>query len=61
MNHRAFKGFGELMLPWEDNSRYFDTRLSQVGSLMPYHGSVDADVVVGRETPRQQESTGVSK
>jgi acetyl esterase/lipase len=44
VNHPAFKGFGELMLPWEDN---YDTRLSQVGSLMPYHGSVDADVVVG--------------
>ncbi|HEY0172227.1 MAG TPA: alpha/beta hydrolase [Pyrinomonadaceae bacterium] len=47
VNHTAFKGFGELMLPWEDNSRYFDTRLAQVGSLMPYHGNVDADVVVG--------------
>jgi acetyl esterase/lipase len=47
VNHQAFKGFGELMLPWEDNSRYFDTRLSRVGSLMPYHGNVDADVVVG--------------
>jgi acetyl esterase/lipase len=47
VNHPAFKGFGELMLPWEDNTRYYDTRLSQVGSLMPYHGSVDAEVVVG--------------
>jgi hypothetical protein len=35
------------MLPWEDNTRYFDTRLNQVGSLMPYHGHVNADVVVG--------------
>jgi hypothetical protein len=47
VNHPAFKGFGELMLPWEDNARYFDTRLNQAGSLMPYHGHVNADVVVG--------------
>src|SRR3954465_4557979 len=47
VDHPSFKGFGELMLPWEDNTRYFDTRLNQVGSLMPYHGHVNADVVVG--------------
>lgn len=47
VNHPAFKEFGELLLPWEDNSRYYDTRLTQVGSLMPYHGNVNADVVVG--------------
>jgi acetyl esterase/lipase len=47
VSHPAFKGFGELMLPWEDNTKYFDTRLNQVGSLMPYHGHVNADVVVG--------------
>lgn len=46
VNHPAFKGFGELMLPWDDNSRYYNTPLNQVGSLMPYHGSVNADVVV---------------
>jgi hypothetical protein len=23
VHHPAFKGFGELMLPWEDNTRYF--------------------------------------
>lgn len=46
VNHPAFKGFGELMLPWDDNTRYFDTRLKQIGSLMPYHGHVNADVVV---------------
>jgi hypothetical protein len=23
------------MLPWEDNTKYLDTRLDQVGSLMP--------------------------
>jgi acetyl esterase/lipase len=47
VSHPAFKGFGDLMLPWDNNSSYYDTRLSQVGSLMPYHGHVNADVVVG--------------
>lgn len=46
VNHPAFKGFGELMLPLEDNARYYDTRLGQVGSLMPYHNNVNANVVV---------------
>jgi acetyl esterase/lipase len=47
VNHQAFKGFGALMLPWDDNTSYYDTRLNQVGSLMPYHGRVNPDVVVG--------------
>jgi acetyl esterase/lipase len=46
VNHPAFKGFGELMLPWADNAEYLDTRLERVGSLMPYHSHVDANVVV---------------
>jgi len=47
VNHPAFKGFGELLLPWDDNSKYYDTRLDQVGTLMPYHSHVDANDVVG--------------
>jgi acetyl esterase/lipase len=46
VNHQAFKEFGELMLPWDDNTSYYDTRLNQVGSLMPYHGRVNPDIVV---------------
>lgn len=46
VNHPAFKGFGELILPWDDNTPYYDTRLSQVGSLMPYHSRVNPDIVV---------------
>jgi acetyl esterase/lipase len=46
-NHPAFKGFGELILPWDDNSRYYDTRLDHVSALMPYHGHVNGDVIVG--------------
>jgi hypothetical protein len=46
VNHQAFKGFGEIMLPWDDNTNYYDTRLNQVGSLMPYHSRVNPDIVV---------------
>jgi hypothetical protein len=47
VNHQAFKGFGELMLPWDDNASYYNTTLNQVGSLMPYHSQVNPDIVVG--------------
>ncbi len=46
VDHPAFKGFGELMLPWNDNSHYYDTSLNQVRSLMPYHSHVNPDIVV---------------
>ena len=46
VNHPAFEGFGELLLPRDDNSRYYDTPLSNVGSLMPYHSHVEPDIVV---------------
>ena len=46
VNHPAFEGFGELLLARDNNSSYYDTRLSNVGSLMPYHGNVRPDVVV---------------
>jgi acetyl esterase/lipase len=44
--HPAFAGFGHLLLPWDD--RHVDTsmRLSQIGSLLPYHSHVDPAVVV---------------
>ena len=47
VNHPAFKGYGELLLPWNDNSGYYNTRLVNVGSLMPYHGNVRPDIVSG--------------
>lgn len=46
VNHSAFKGFGELLLPLDDNTSYHNTRLSNVGTLMPYHSHVSPDVVV---------------
>ncbi|GHS94602.1 hypothetical protein FACS1894207_3090 [Bacteroidia bacterium] len=47
VNHPAFEDFGELLLSRDDNSSYYDTRLSNVSSLMPYHGNVRPDIVVG--------------
>jgi acetyl esterase/lipase len=47
VNHPAFRGFGDYMLPWDDNTHYYDTPLHNVGSLMPYHNHVDPDIVVG--------------
>jgi len=46
VNHPAFKGFGELLLPRDDNSDNYNTRLTEVGTLMPYHGHVKPDDVV---------------
>ena len=46
VNHPAFKGYGELLLPRDDNSGYFDTGLTDVGTLMPYHGHVKPNDVV---------------
>jgi len=48
VNHPAFKGFGELILPRDDDdTSYYNTPLHQVGSLMPYHSQVNPDIVVG--------------
>ena len=47
VNHPAFKGFGELLLPRDNNSGSYTTQLSNVGSLMPYHSHVDPGIVVG--------------
>jgi acetyl esterase/lipase len=46
VNHPAFKGFGRLILPGDNNVYHDDTPLSNVRSLMPYHSHVDPDMVV---------------
>lgn len=46
VTHPAFQGFGELLLPWENNSSYYDTPLRNVGRLMPYHSNVQPEVVL---------------
>jgi acetyl esterase/lipase len=47
VNHPAFEGFGDLLLARDNNAPYYDTPLSNVASLMPYHGNVRPDIVVG--------------
>jgi acetyl esterase/lipase len=46
VNHPVFKGFGELLLTFDDNTPYYDIRLSDVASRIPYHQSIDAPVMV---------------
>lgn len=46
VNHSAFEGFGELLLPRDNNSSYYETSLSNVSLLMPYHGNIRPDVVL---------------
>lgn len=58
VSHPAFTGFGDLLLPWEDNSRYYATSLSRVGSLMPYHGHVRPDVVLSAVNYLVDEASG---
>lgn len=40
--HPAFNGRGALILPWDNRSYDKSLRLAQIGSLLPYHGHVDA-------------------
>jgi acetyl esterase/lipase len=47
VEHPAFNGFSHLILPTEQDTRSLDTPLSNVRSLMPYHGNVDPNTVVG--------------
>jgi acetyl esterase/lipase len=46
VNHPAFKGFGQYLLPWDNGTNYYDTPLSNVSSLLPYHSHVDPNLVV---------------
>ena len=46
LRHPAFAGFSRLILPWDDRRYDEAMRLSDIGSLLPYHSHVDADVVV---------------
>jgi acetyl esterase/lipase len=46
VNHPAFMGFGERILSYDNNSAYYNTRITDVASLMPYHQNVNPAVVV---------------
>ncbi|WP_206105966.1 alpha/beta hydrolase [Olivibacter sp. XZL3] len=41
--HPAFQGFGNLLLPSDNNTRYYNTPIRNIGSLMPYHNAVHPD------------------
>lgn len=47
VHHPLLAPFAERLLPRDDSSRFYDTPLSRVGSLMPYHSHVVPAVVVG--------------
>ena len=47
VEHPAFKGFGELLMPRDINSGSYNTQLRNVGTLMPYHSHVVPSDVVG--------------
>lgn len=47
LNHRAFAGFAPRLLPWDDRAVDGEMRLSNIGSLLPYHSHVNPMVVVG--------------
>ncbi len=43
IRHPAFKGFGGLILPWDDRAYDYRMKLSEVGDLLPYHSHVDTE------------------
>jgi acetyl esterase/lipase len=45
LNHPAFAGFGDLLLPWDDRAYDQDMPLSDIGSLLPYHSHVEPETV----------------
>jgi len=46
VTHPAFAGFGRLILPWDDRTYDETMPLRNIGTLLPYHSHVHADVVV---------------
>lgn len=47
LNHPSFAGFGRLILPWDNRVYDENMRLSNLGSLLPYHSHVRPEIVVG--------------
>lgn len=46
LGHPAFAGFARLLLPWDGRQYDEAMRLSDIGSLLPYHSHVDSKTVV---------------
>ena len=46
LRHPAFAGFAPLLLPWDGRSYDENMRLTNFGSLLPYHSHVNPAVIV---------------
>ncbi len=46
VDHPAFSGFGDYLLPWDNRPQQLDTPLSDIRTLLPYHSHVKPAVVV---------------
>jgi hypothetical protein len=46
LNHPQLAGYAHLMLPWDDRPYDPDTRLNDIGPMLPYHTHVAPKVVV---------------
>lgn len=47
LNHPAFRGFSQRILPWDGRTYDESMPLSDIGKLLPYHSHVSPAVVVG--------------
>jgi len=46
INHPAFQGFGQFILPLDRGMYDEDMQLNRVASLLPYHSSINTDAVI---------------
>jgi acetyl esterase/lipase len=46
LHHPAFAGFARHLLPWDDKPYDERLRLTDIGSILPYHTHVDPEVIV---------------
>jgi len=46
MNHPAFSGFGQYLLPWDNRAYDENLLLKDISTLLPYHSHVDTDAVI---------------
>ena len=46
VDHPAFSGFGDYLLPWDNRPQQLDILFSDIRSLLPYHSHVNPEVVV---------------
>ena len=46
LNHTAFRGFSQRILPWDGRVYDQSMPLGEIGQLLPYHSHVDLGVVV---------------